>query len=230
LFKTIGIIGGLSPESTILYYQYITRRYYEQFHNYDYPKIVIYSVNFQQYINWAYQGQWQDVIADLTNVLIKLHSVGTDFAIIACNTVHVIFDQLQQHSPIPLLSIVDATAEVVQAQKIQEVGLLGTQFTMEHPFYRRRLARYGISTITPEPSQREYLDTLILTELSHGIINPVTRKKVLKIIDSLINEGATGIVLGCTEIPLLIHHLDYISLFDTASIHAEKALQYALVN
>lgn len=226
--KTIGIIGGLSPESTILYYQYITRRYHEQFHDHEYPEIIIYSVNFQKYINWAYQERWHDVTTDLSNVLIKLHTAGADFALIACNTVHVVFDQVHQQSPIPLLSIIDATAEAIQAQKIQKVGLLGTQFTMEHPFYRHRLAKYGITTITPDQTHRKYLDTLILNELSQGIINPITRSKVLAIIDTLINQGAAGIVLGCTEIPLLITRHKSVSLFDTASIHAEKALQYAL--
>jgi aspartate racemase len=206
----------------------MTRRYYEQFRDHEYPEIIIYSVNFQKYINWAYQGQWYDVITDLTNVLIRLHTAGADFALIACNTVHVVFDQIQQQSPIPLLSIIDATAESIQSQKIQKVGLLGTQFTMEHPFYRQRLAKYGISAITPDQTHREYLDTLILNELSQGILNPITRRKVLVIIDSLIEQGAAGIVLGCTEIPLLISHHESVSLFDTASIHAEKALQYAL--
>jgi aspartate racemase len=168
------------------------------------------------------------VITDLTNVLIKLHAAGANFALIACNTVHVVFEQVQQQSPIPLLSIIDATIEAIQAQKIQKVGLLGTQFTMEHPFYRQKLAKLGISAITPDQTHREYLDTVILNELSQGIISPITRRKVLVIIDSLIKQGAAGIVLGCTEIPLLISRHESVSLFDTASIHAEKALQYAL--
>lgn len=224
----IGIIGGLSPESTMLYYQYITRRYYEQFQNHDYPEIIIYSVNFQKYIEWAYQEQWQDVITDLTHKLHNLQSAGADFAIIACNTVHVVFEQIRQHSSIPLLSIIDATADVIQAQHIEKVGLLGTQFTMEQPFYCQKLAQYGISTVIPNQSQREYLDALILDELSQGVINPLSRRKVLDIIDSLIGQGVAGIVLGCTEIPLLITHHESVSLFDTALIHAEKSLQYAL--
>lgn len=226
--KIIGIIGGLSPESTMLYYQFITRQYYKQFQRHDYPEIIIYSVNFQKYIDWAYQEQWQDVITDLTNILVNLHAAGADFGIIACNTIHVVFEQIRQHSPIPLLSIIDATAAAIRAQHIDKVGLLGTQFTMEHSFYRRSLAKYGISTITPDLSQRKYLDALILDELSRGFINSSSREKVLGIIDSLISKGAAGIVLGCTEIPLLITHHESVSIFDTASIHAEKALQYAL--
>jgi aspartate racemase len=185
-------------------------------------------VNFQKYIEWAYQEQWQDIITDLTQKLHNLQSAGADFAIIACNTVHVVFEQIGQHSPIPLLSIIDATADAIQAQHIEKVGLLGTEFTMEQPFYCQKLAQYRISTVIPNPSQREYLDALILDELSQGIINPLSRRKVLDIIDSLIDQGAVGIVLGCTEIPLLITHHESVSLFDTASIHAEKALQYAL--
>lgn len=226
--KVIGIIGGLSPESTMLYYQFITRRYYQQFQNHKYPEIIIYSVNFQKYIDWAYQEQWQDVITDLIKKLRYLQSAGANFAIIACNTVHIVFEQINQYSPIPLLSIIDATADAIQAQHIEKVGLLGTQFTMEQPFYQQKLAKYGISTVIPNQQQREYLDALILDELSQGIINPLSRRKVLDVIDSLISQGAKGIVLGCTEIPLLITHHESVSLFDTASIHAEKALQYAL--
>jgi len=228
LSKAIGILGGLSPESTMLYYQFIIREYYKQFQNYAYSEIIIYSVNFQKYIKWAYQEQWQDVAIDLIKKLHNLQSAGADFAIIACNTVHVVFEQIRHHSPIPLLSIIDTTADAIQAQHIDKVGLLGTQFTMEQPFYCQRLAKYGISTVIPNQSQREYLDALILDELSQGIINPSSRRKVLDIIDSLISQGAAGIVLGCTEIPLLITHHESVRLFNTASIHAEKALQYAL--
>ena len=207
----------------MLYYQRITRQYYKQFQNHAYPEIIIYSVNFQKYIEWAYQEQWQDVITDLTKKLYNLQSAGADFAIIACNTVHVVFEQICRHSPIPLISIIDATANAIQAQHIENVGLLGTQFTMEQPFYRQKLSQYGISTVTPNQSQREYLDALILDELSQGIINPLSSRKILNIIEALTGQGAAGIVLGCTEIPLLITHHESVNLFDTASIHAEKA-------
>jgi aspartate racemase len=207
VYKRIGIIGGLSPESTTLYYQHIIRRYYDVFGTHSYPEIIIYSVNFQQYIAWAYEA---------------------DFAVIACNTLHVVFDQVQRRSPIPLLSIVDATAEKIKKEGIDMVGLLGTSFTMEHSFYRDGLSRHGIGALIPNKASREYLDKIILDELSIGIVNFETRTKVLTIIDELVTEGAKGVVLGCTELPLLLKsHRDYM-LFDTASIHAEKALQHAV--
>ena len=228
VYKRIGIIGGLSPESTTLYYQHIIRRYYEVFGTHSYPEIIIYSVNFQQYITWAYEEQWPAVAEALLDLLTRLQRAGADFAVIACNTLHVVFDQVQRSSPIPLLSIIDATAEKIIKEGIDTVGLLGTSFTMEHKFYRDGLARHGIDVLTPNKTSREYLDKIILDELSIGIINSETRTKALTIIDELVTEGAKGIVLGCTELPLLLtSHPNYM-LFDTASIHAEKTLQYAV--
>lgn len=228
MYKRIGIIGGLSPESTTLYYQHIVRRYYEEFGTHSYPEIIIYSVNFQQYIAWTYEEQWPAVVEALLDLLTRLQRAGADFAVIACNTLHVVFDQVQRRSPIPLLSIIDATAEKIMKEGIDTVGLLGTSFTMEHQFYRDGLTRHGIGTLIPNKASREYLDKIILDELSIGIVNPETHTKVLTIIDEMVTEGAKGIVLGCTELPLLLKsHRDH-KLFDTASIHAEKALQHAV--
>jgi aspartate racemase len=228
VYKRIGIIGGLSPESTTLYYRHIIRRYYDVFGTHSYPEIIIYSVNFQQYIAWAYEEQWPEVVEALLDLLTRLQRAGADFAVIACNTLHVVFDQVQRRSPIPLLSIVDATAEKIKKEGIDMVGLLGTSFTMEHSFYRDGLSRHGIGALIPNKASREYLDKIILDELSIGIVNSETRTKVLTIIDELVTEGAKGVVLGCTELPLLLKsHRDYM-LFDTASIHAEKALQHAV--
>jgi aspartate racemase len=228
MYKRIGIIGGLSPESTVLYYQHIVRRYYELFGNHSYPEIIIYSVNFQKYIAWAYEEKWSTVVEALLDLLKRMQRAGADFAVIACNTLHVAFDQVQRRSPIPLLSIIDATAEKIIKEGIDSVGLLGTSFTMEHKFYRDGLSRHGIRALIPNKASREYIDKIILEELSIGIVEPETRANMLTIIDDLINKGAKGIVLGCTELPLLFkdHHVH--RLFDTASIHAEKALQHAL--
>jgi aspartate racemase len=168
------------------------------------------------------------VVNALLDVLTRLQRAGADFAVIACNTLHVVFDQVQSRSPIPLLSIIDATAEKIMNESIDTVGLLGTSFTMEHQFYRDGLTRHGIEVLSPNKASREYLDKIILDELSIGVINPETRIKALTIIDELVNDGAKGIVLGCTELPLLLkNHPDY-KLFDTASIHAEKAPQHAV--
>jgi aspartate racemase len=228
--KRIGIIGGLSPESTVLYYQHIVRRYHEIFRTHSYPDILIYSVNFQQYIAWTYDEDWPAVTEALLATLGRLHRAGADFAVIACNTLHVVFDSVQRRSPIPLLSIIEATVEAILREGIDAVGLLGTSFTMEHPFYRDGLARHGIRVLVPSKASREYIDKIILDELSLGIIRPTTQAKVSTIIDELITEGAGGIVLGCTELPLLFKDPSGRRLFDTASIHAEKALQYAVAS
>jgi aspartate racemase len=226
--KRIGIIGGLSPESTVLYYQHMVRRYHEIFGTHSYPDILIYSVNFQQYITWTYDEEWPAVTEALLTTLGRLHRAGADFAVIACNTLHVVFDSVQRHSPIPLLSIIEATAEAILREGIDTVGLLGTSFTMEHPFYRDGLASHGIQVLVPTKARRDYIDQIILDELSLGIINPTTQASVSTVMDELIAEGAGGIVLGCTELPLLFKDPGVHQLFDTASIHAEKALQYAV--
>ena len=229
MYKRIGIIGGLSPESTVLYYQHIVRRYYELFNNHSYPEIIIYSVNFQKYIAWAYEEQWPTVVEALLDLLRRLQRAGADFAVIACNTLHVAFDQVQPRSPIPLLSIIDATAEKILNEGIDTVGLLGTSFTMEHKFYRDGLAQHGIRALIPNKASREYLDKIILDELSIGIVNPETRANVLTIIDGLINEGAKGIVLGCTEIPLIVNPNDCpLPTLDSTRLLAKAALRKAL--
>ena len=226
LYKQIGIVGGLSPESTMSYYQYLVRRYQELFGDHSYPEIVIYSVNFQRYITWTRQEKWEKVAEDLTRVIARLQVAGVDFAVIACNMVHFVFDQVQEKASIPLLSIIDATAEAIRDAGITTVGLLGTRFTMENNFYRTGLARHGIKSLIPKQSSRISLTKIILEELARGLIKSESRNKVLTIIEDLVGKGASGIVLGCTEIPLLINaQHSSVKLFDTAAIHADKALE-----
>lgn len=229
MYKKIGIVGGLSPESTISYYQYLVRRYQELFGDHSYPEIVIYSVNFQRYVNWTRQEQWETVAEDLTRAIARLQAAGADFAVIACNMVHFVFDQVQEKASIPLISIIDATAEAIRNAGIATVGLLGTRFTMEKNFYRTGLARHGIESLIPKKSSRIYLTKIILEELARGLITSESRNKVLTIIEDLVGRGVDGIVLGCTELPLLIedHHTS-VRLFDTATLHADKALHYAI--
>ena len=229
LYKKIGIVGGLSPESTMSYYQYLVRRYQELFGDHSYPEIVIYSVNFQRYITWTRQEKWEKVAEDLTRVIARLQAAGADFAVIACNMVHFVFDQVQERAAIPLISIIDATAEAIRDAGITTVGLLGTRFTMENNFYRTGLARHGIESLIPPKPSRISLTQIILEELARGIITSASRNKVLAIIEDLVGKGASGIVLGCTELPLLIeaHHTS-VRLFDTATLHADKALRYAM--
>lgn len=229
MHKKIGILGGLSPESTVTYYLHIVRRYQELFGDHSYPEIIIYSVSFQRFINWMAQDKWNTITEELINAIRSLGAAGADFAIIATNTMHIVFDKVREKSPIPLISIIEATAEAIKEEGMDTVGLLGTRFTMEKKFYRRELASHGIETLVPDKADRDYINKVVFEELSRSLIRAESRNKFLKIIEDLIGRGAQGIVLGCTEIPLLVNEQHTsVKLFDTATIHADKALEIAI--
>jgi aspartate racemase len=229
MHKRIGILGGLTPESTIIYYQHIVHRY-EQLHgDHGYPEVVIYSVTFQQFEDWMEAEQWDRVEEGLIAALKRLAAAGADFAVMATNTMHLLLPRLQEASPIPILSIVDATARAILRAGLRTVGLLGTRFTMEKPFYAEGLARHGIASVVPDKADRELIHRVIMQELSLGVLRDESRQAYLRVIDALVARGAQGIVLGCTEIPLLVKpEHTRIPLFDTATIHAEEALEGAV--
>jgi aspartate racemase len=231
MYKRIGILGGLTPESTIIYYQYMVRSYQESHGDHGYPEIVIYSVSFQRYEDWMNKGSWSDIETGLLEGLTALEVAGADFAVIATNTMHMLFQELEEKSSLELISIIDTTAEAIKEAELDTVGLLGTRFTMENPFYREGLREHGINTLVPGREDMEIINEVIFEELSRGIMMGESRKEYLRIIDDLVTGGAEGIVLGCTEIPLLItpEHTD-VPLFDTAILHAERALQYAIAD
>ncbi len=227
--KKIGILGGLTPESTITYYMHIVHRYHELYGNHGYPETIIVGVSFQQYEDWMMKEDWDSIEKALLEGLKTLKRAGADFAVIATNTMHILFEKLQKQIDMPLISIVDATAEAIKAEGFKKVGLIGTQFSMTKPFYREGLKKQGIEVVTPNKEDRDYIVKVIFEELSIGKLTEESRKGYLKIIDKLVEQGAEGIVLGCTEIPLLIRQKDTdVKVFDTATVHAEKALQYAI--
>ena len=229
MHKRIGILGGMSPESTVAYYEYITRTYTERFGDYGYPEILIYSVSFQEYVDWPNQDRWDLVAEGLSWAGQKLVEAGADLLLIATNTMHLVFDQVQASVEVPMLSLLDATAEAILARGFHTVGLLGTKFAMEKGFYQDALARRGISTLVPGADDREYVHRVIYDELVAGQIRAESRDGYVAIIRKLVEQGARGIILGCTEIPLLVDEASTgIPLFDTTKIHAEAALNYAV--
>lgn len=229
MYKKIGILGGLTPESTITYYMHIVHRYYELQGDHGYPETIIYGVSFQQYEDWMNKEDWDSIEVALLERLKDLKRTGVDFAVIATNTMHILFDRLQAQIDMPLISIVDATAEAIKKHGFKRVGLIGTQFSMTKPFYREGLAKHGIDIVTPCKADRDYIVKVIFEELSIGKFTEESRRGYLKVIDKLVARGAEGIVLGCTEIPLLIRQKDtMVKVFDTATVHAEKALMYAI--
>ncbi len=229
MHKKIGILGGLSPESTVAYYEHITRSYVARFGDYSYPEILIYSVNFQQYRDWQTQGRWAEAAQAMADALNALHRAGADFGLISTNTMHIVFDEVQAKVDMPLLSIVDTTARAILATPVRSVGLMGTVFTMGESFFRDGLKKAGIETLTPPPAVQPKLNEIIFGELCRGEIRPESRRVFEGVIDDLGRRGAGGVVLGCTEIPLMIHQENCrIPLFDTTALHAQRALEMAL--
>ena len=229
--KTIGILGGMSPESTIEYYRHITRSYTEKFGDYGYPEIVIFSVSFQPYVDLPAAGRW-DLVADgLAQAARKLAAAGADFVVIATNTMHKVVDEIQAQIDIPILSLLDVVGDAITAQGLETVGLLGTRFTMESTFYQDALAKRGITVVVPDAADRETVNRVIYDELVAGEIRAESRAEYLAIIERLAARGAQGIILGCTEIPLLVKPSDTpLPLFDTTILHADAALAFALAD
>ncbi len=228
MHKRIGILGGMSPESTVEYYQYLTRSYTARYGDYGYPEILIYSVSFQSYVDWPLDERWDLVAQGLSEAAHKLELAGADFIIIATNTMHLVFDQVQARVSVPMLSLLDAVGDAVLARGLERVGLLGTRFAMEKGFYQDALAARGIKVLVPDAADREIVNQVIYEELVAGRIREESRAGYLSIIDRLAERGAEGIILGCTEMPLLVAQSDVaLPLFDSTVIHAEAALQFA---
>lgn len=227
--KKIGILGGMSPESTSAYYEYITRTYTERFGDFSYPEIIIYSVSFQPFVDWPAADRWDLVANALAESANRLEKAGADFVVIATNTMHIVFDEIQAQVNIPMLSLLNAVGHAIQKKNITKVGLLGTRFTMHNTFYGEALHKYGIDVIVPEGDDAVTVNQVIYDELVKGIISPESKRKFLAITKKLQARGAQGVILGCTEIPLLINTEDTdLPLFDTTTIHAEAALNFAL--
>ena len=222
--KKIGILGGLGPESTIAYYEYITRKYYEKYGNYKYPEIIIYSLTFSEFINQGYE-----TAGKVKEAILSLHQAGADFVVAACNSVHIVYDKIANELPIPWISIIDAVAEEIQKEHLKRVSLLGTIFTMSKDFYRKGLLKQVIEAIVPDAEDQKKINEIIYKELVLKKIKNSSRKKVQGIIKKLSQQGAEGIVLACTELPFLISQKDApLKVFDTGAIHAQKALDIAL--
>jgi aspartate racemase len=229
MHKTIGILGGMSPESTVAYYDYITRTYTERFGDYGYPEVIIYSVSFQTYVDWPRAERWDLVAEGLSEAAQAVAAAGADFILIATNTMHIVFDHVAANVDVPMLSLLDVVGEAVQERDMETVGLLGTSFTMEKPFYQRALAEKGIAVIVPDLDDRKLVNDVIYQELVAGDIRDESRQAFVRVIHRLARRGAEGVILGCTEIPLLVSEGEVgMPLFDTTVIHAEAALRYAV--
>lgn len=228
--KRIGILGGMSPESTLHYYQLIVQSFIQQYGSQGYPEIVIFSVSFEQYIHWQEAGDWVAIAEELGKGAQILENAGADFIVIATNTMHKVVEEIQSAIHVPVLNILDVVADSLLAEGIVTVGLLGTRYTMEDGFYAEWLAKNGIEVVVPQSRDRDLVHEVIYTELIKGVVLSSSKKEFRRIVDDLQRNGAQGVVLGCTEIPMLIGEGDVsVPVFDTTLLHAEAALQYALL-
>jgi aspartate racemase len=229
--KTIGLLGGMSWESTVSYYQTINRVIGAKLGGYHSAKILLYSVDFAEIEALQNQGRWSETGAILATAARGLQESGADLLALCTNTMHIVSDTIEEAIDIPFLHIADATAARIRAAGIARVGLLGTRFTMEESFYRGRLEeKYGLEVLVPERDAREVVHATIYDELIKGRVLESSREAYRDIVGNLMNAGAQGIILGCTEIGLLLRDEDAsLPLFDTAQIHAVRIAHAALV-
>jgi aspartate racemase len=228
--KTIGLIGGMSWESSIEYYRIINETTKAKLGGLHSAKSMMVSVDFAEVEILQHQRRWAEAAKMLIDAATNLENGGADFIILCTNTMHKVADDIQANIRIPFLHIADATAQRVKDSGLQKIGLLGTRFTMEEEFYKGRLSqKYGLNVSVPGAEEREIIHRVIYEELVVGKIEQRSKAQYIDIIEQMVSQGAEGIILGCTEIGLLVHQEDsQVPLFDTTRIHAESAAEYAL--
>ena len=226
--KTIGLLGGMSWESTALYYQSINQLVKKELGGLHSAQIAMVSVDFQGIEELQHRGEWDEAGEVLSNAAKQIEAAGADFLLICTNTMHKVAPQIEVAIEIPLLHIADATADEIKKRRIKTIGLLGTKFTMEQDFYAGRLAdKHGLTVLIPEKEDREIVHRVIYDELVLGEVKDESRAEYLRIMDQLQSEGAEGIIEGCTEIVMLVQQKHTaIPLFDTTAIHARKPLRW----
>ena len=227
--KTIGLIGGMSWESTVTYYKIINETVKEKLGGLHSAKCILYSVDFQEIEECQANGNWEKSGEILGEAAYNLEKAGADFIVICTNTMHKVVNQIKEKISIPILHIAEMTSEKILEKGLKNIALLGTKYTMEQDFYKSKLIEKGINVIIPDKNDIEIINEVIYDELCLGTINSDSKKKFLEIVDKLRSKGAEGIILGCTEIGLLIKNADTdVPLFDTAIIHAEQAAMYSI--
>ncbi|MEO3796862.1 aspartate/glutamate racemase family protein [Nonomuraea sp. B10E15] len=229
--RTIGLIGGLSWESTVIYYQIINQRVRERLGGSHSANSLIWSVDYTTVEDLIFAGRWDEVSTLLTGAGGKLADLGADLLLICSNTFSRVSDDVERAVSVPVLHIADALGAEIRARGMRKVGLLGTRFTMEQPFYRDRLAAHGFDVVVPRREQRDLVHRVIFDELVRGVLRESSRDAYARIIDGLADDGAEGVILGCTEIELLVGEKDSaIPVLPSARLHAEAAAGFALAD
>lgn len=227
--KTIGLIGGMSWESSAHYYEIINEEVKKRLGGFHSAQCILYSVDFHEIEEFQRKGQWERMGSLLNRVAASLELAGADCLVLCTNTMHKVADGIQAGIKIPLLHIADITVQEVLSQGINTVGLLGTKYTMEQDFYKSRLEKHGLTVMVPEEQDREVVNSVIYNELCLGEIHQESKAEFIRMIGNLVTHGAEGIILGCTEIGLLVKAEDSpVPVFDTTVIHAKGAVDFAL--
>jgi len=228
--KTIGLLGGMSWESTVLYYQLLNEGVRKQLGGLHSAKILMHSVDFAEIEQFQVNGEWQRAGEQLAAAASNLEQAGAEMVLLCTNLMHKVAPYIEAGIDVPFLHIADAAGHAIKTQGKKKVGLLGTRYTMEEDFYRQRLQdKYDLDVVIPVQTDRDYVHQVIFSELCLGKFTLESKKNYLAIIDKLRQQGAEGVILGCTEIPLLVHQEDTdLPLFNTAALHAEYALEYSL--
>ena len=225
--KTIGIIGGIGPESTVDYYKRIIEAFRSE-GSLAVPEIIIFSVNLEEVLELVSRQEWSRLVYLLVAKIKALHRAGADFAVISANTPHIVFDEVQAKSPIPLLSIVTATCDKAAELGLKRVGLLGTMFTMQSNFFASPFTARGISVVVPQADDQEYIHEKLMSEIELGIFTDETRAGLLAVVERMIaSDGIDGVILGCTELPLILEKSEFgIPFLNTTAIHVERIVTW----
>jgi len=227
--KTLGLIGGMSWESTALYYRLINETVKQRLGGLHSARLVLHSVDFHDIEVLQRAGQWDQAGVVLADAARSLVAAGADAIVLCTNTMHKVADAIERAAPVPLLHIADPTAAAIKAAGLSRVGLLGTGFTMEQDFYKERLRRHGVEALVPPTADRAIVHRVIYEELVLGNVRDASRAQYLRIIGGLLREGAQGVILGCTEIPMLVGSDDVaVPVFDTTRIHATTSAEWAI--
>ena len=228
--KPIGIIGGLGPESTVDYYKEIIAAFHARYDEMVYPEIIIYSVNIDEFMKFVETKNWSGLSEWLLEKISSIHRAGAQFAVIASNTPHIVFDEIKSKSPIPLLSIVEETCNKAQEMDLKNVGLMGTKLTMEADFYKKPFVSKGMSVVVPSEEEQQLIHHKLFSEIELGIFKDPTREELLAIAKRMVDEeGVDSLILGCTELPLILTERKYgIPFLNTTAIHCESIIKHCL--
>jgi aspartate racemase len=229
--KIIGIIGGIAPPSTIDYYQKIIKGYHERTQTNQYPSILINSINMTKMLDFVFKKEFIGLVDYLNGEIQKLINGGAEFVVLASNTPHIVFDQLQKKTKIPLISIVDATVKCAKSRGLKKLGLFGLKSTMQDGFYQAGFAKENMDMVIPSIKSQEYIHEKYLGEFVKGIFLPETKKAFIDIVNGMIeHDTIDGLVLGGTELPLILQEKDFtdLVLLNTTEIHVDRILEYAL--